>query len=61
MSSHLKPDDKKITLRSDNTEIIDNDAAICDELLREFSRNFAPQSAITVDVVLRRRVTFKSI
>ena len=41
MSAHLKPDDKKNTLRSDNIEIIDNNATVCDELLREFSRNFA--------------------
>ena len=50
MSSHLKQTTKKNTLKSYNGEIIDNDATICDELLCEFSRNFAPQSAITVDV-----------
>ena len=50
MSSHLKPDDKKIDLRSDNGGIIGNNVTICDELLHEFLRNFAPRSAITVDV-----------
>ena len=49
-STTCHPDDKKITLRSDNGEIIDNDATICDELLRELSINFAPHSAITVHV-----------
>ena len=59
MSSHLKPDGKKITLRSENGKIIDNDVTICDELFREFLRNFAPQSAITIDVCSAKESDFQ--